>query len=172
MMRRVGVLVAGFCAVLAMTSPSATAAESEPDDMVTVAGWGKIYEWSPGHASGKRLDYAVKAQAVDIWNDNNKSNQRWQTYSYGNNWYAFRNMSNMECLRYEGRGKQMTTIPCDDSNSYKFKGVKSGGYWTFRPMNAQNLCMEVRSRGTSNGSHVTAWNCNGDSHQRWKATAV
>ncbi|CAL9496427.1 hypothetical protein SUDANB95_03326 [Actinosynnema sp. ALI-1.44] len=171
-MRRVGVFVAGLCAVVAMTSGSAVAAESGADDMASIAGWGKVYEWTPGHASNKRLDLATKANRANVWNDNNGSNQSWRTYSYGNNLFAFQNMANRQCLRYVDVGVQMTTIPCDNSDSYKFRGVKSGGWWTFRPLNNNGVCIDVKGRGTANGTHVVTWHCNGDSNQRWKLSEV
>ncbi|QWF84710.1 RICIN domain-containing protein [Amycolatopsis sp. CA-230715] len=170
LLRGAAVLAAGAGAAVLLAGASVAAAETVPQDELTTAaaGWGGTYEWSPGNAPGSRLDLAQRANRVDIWRANNGSNQLWRTYSYGGGVYAFQNRANGKCLWYAGNDAQLTTGNCDDSNSHKFKGVKhSGGYWTFNPINQRSGCLDVRGRGTGNGTYVVTHACNGDSNQRW-----
>lgn len=169
LLRGAAVLAAGAGAAVMLAGPS-VAAETAPQDEMTAAaqGWGGTYEWSPGNASGSRLDLAQRVNRVDIWRANGNANQRWRTYSYGGGVYAFQNRANGKCLWYNGNNAQLSTGNCDDSNSHKFKGVKhSGGYWTFSPINQRSGCLDVNGRGTANGTHVVTHDCNGDSNQRW-----
>ncbi|WP_285745491.1 RICIN domain-containing protein [Lentzea sp. NBRC 105346] len=163
MIKRVGLVVAGIAAVAAMSAPSAVADAGE----AAAPGWKGTYEWSPGHAGGMRLDLAQSANRVDIWRANGHANQRWQTYSYGGGLFAFRNRATLKCLWYTGLDNQMTTGPCDDSRSHKFRGTRTNGYWTFKPLADTRQCVDVRGRGTSNGTAVVTHWCNGDSNQRW-----
>lgn len=159
--KKAGVLVAGVAAVAALSTTTASAED------VTAQGWGGTYEWSPGHNGALRLDLATKANKVDVWRTNGNANQRWRTYSYGGGVYAFQNRANGRCLWYTGLGSQMNTGACDDSRSHKFRGVKTGGYWTFKPLADTRQCVDVRGRGSSNGTAVVTHWCNGDSNQRW-----
>jgi hypothetical protein len=57
--------------------------------------------------------------------------------------------------------------PCVGSTAQAWEAVQSGSNYTFHPANNTALCLDVAGAGTTSGTLVQVYTCNGTAAQSW-----
>jgi len=119
-----------------------------------------------GVGSGRCLDVANVSQAngaaVQIWDCNGQTNQRWAPTSaselrvYGNKCLDVSNQSTAD-------GAAVQIWDCNGQNNQKWRLNSDGSITAI----GANKCLDVSNNATANGARLQIWSCNGQNNQRW-----
>lgn len=151
---------------------------STPETAIITDG---TYTLAPACAPNARLDVAGGSQTsganVQIHTDNGTNAQKWEIKSIGNGNYTLTSKGSghvlvsyhytavsgdnvMQCASYGGF-----------SGEWKFKDAGDGYYYII-PRSNENLCLDVDSAYSSDGTNVQVFTANQTSAQKWKLTRV
>lgn len=103
---------------------------------------------------------------IQMWSCNSSAQQLW---AWNSNDGTLRPSYNLGlCATSTGHGTQMTVQPCDGTTIRKFSQSASAQY-----INAANgWCIDDASFGTTNGTSIGTWDCNGGTAQSWNPTGT
>lgn len=122
----------------------------------------------PNHATSKCLDAAsggtAAGTAIQLYDCNGTAAQDW-SYDSGDGTLR-RSDARTTCIQDMGKGAQLRLQNCNGSTSQRWNANASGWY-----VNASsNLCIDVASWGTANGTAIVTWDCTNATIQIWNPT--
>ncbi len=137
-----------------------------------------IYELEPQNAVGKRLDVpsgsTSSGTALQLWNDNNNSAQRWQIQVQSNGNYELVPQS-ATTLRLTARspgnwdGNLVEQATDANTNAQRWTLLDQGnGIYEFSPQSSTTRRMNVIGAGTTDGTGTEIRTDNNNSGMRWK----
>jgi hypothetical protein len=94
----------------------------------------------------------------------------WGDHVYNTDSYMYNYLSVAHGVSAIGRNSNPTDT---FGNAIPYVGVRRSlpGYFELRPLNGSNKCMDVNGSGTSNGTKIQVWDCNGSNAQQFVFTA-
>lgn len=99
--------------------------------------------------------------AIQMWSCSGNAQQLW---AWNSNDGTLRPSYNLNlCATSTGHGTQMTVQTCDGSTLRKFSQSASAQYIVA----ANGWCIDDANWGTSNGTSIGTWDCNGGTAQSW-----
>lgn len=139
------------------------------------------YTLTPACAPNARLDVAGGSQAnlanVQIYTDNGSNAQKWDIASLGNGYYKLTAKCSGRVLdayyNNISSGQNIIQYPWDGGNYQQWKFMDAGnGYYYIIPRCNENLCLDVYSAYSSDGTNVQVYTANQSNAQKWKLTPV
>ncbi len=126
---------------------------------------------SPGLVLDDFLSSTASGNQIDIWAANGSGAQRWVFANNGVQPAGAYNIAvsyGAYCVTATGgSGAAVNLQPCSGSAGQAWNAEASGGLYLFHPAGDSTLCLDVRSSGTSSGTPVQTWSCNGSNAQKW-----
>ncbi len=131
---------------------------------------------APQNAPGLVLDDVNSgtgaANPVDIYTDNSTGAQTWVLSDAGTSPAGSYNIAvsyGPYCLTASGTASTSAVVlePCNGSSAQAWNAVPSSVGYTFNPANNPSLCLDVRGDGTTPGTLVQAYTCNGGNNEQW-----
>ena len=122
-------------------------------------------------ASGKVVDVAGVSVAdganVQLWENFNAANQRWQAVSVGNNQFEFVSQNSGSCLDADNGSDNVHQWSCFGSNNQRWQveGMANGAYQV-KSLASQDY-LEAQNGGLTNGTNVHTASANGSDAQAW-----
>lgn len=94
----------------------------------------------------------------------------WGNHVYNNDSFVYNYIAVAHGISAIGRDSNATST---FGGALPLMGVRRSvpGYFELRPLHAPHMCMDVSNSGTSNGTRIQLWDCNGTSAQRFVYTA-
>lgn len=140
-----------------------------------------IYTLTPACAPTTCLDVASGSQDsganVQIYTGNGTNAQKWEIKSLGNGYYTLTSkgsgkyLASYHYIAYAGDNVGQFGAYGGSSGEWKFTDAGDGYYYLI-PRSNEDLCLDVYSAYSSDGTNVQVYTANQSSAQKWKLTPV
>lgn len=140
---------------------------------------GKTFTLEPKHAPGM----AAGGRIMELQTPNDSFDQQWTFTKAGvaeldgaeTPYYTLEHMESGYLMAGSQRSWEQVrqrVRTADDTTQQWFAVKDADGYYTFVPRSNTEICLDVRSAGTTAGSRVQVYTRNGSDAQKWKLTEI
>lgn len=124
-----------------------------------------------GTQSGRCLDVPGSATAsgtgVMVWDCHGGTNQRW-TRTAADELRIYAGTRCLTAVDASSTAAKAQIAPCDGDADQRWQFRSTGSVRSA----SSGLCLDVYQRGTTNGTPVSLWTCNGQTNQAWTVPAA
>jgi hypothetical protein len=163
-------------------SPQCNYSVQSPTESNIVLTYGNVpnlngaHTLTPQNATGLRLDDLYSGteagNTIDVYTANNTGAQSWVFSNVNVVPSGFYNLAvsyGPYCMTATGSasGSPVQLDPCNGSSGQAWEAVPGANGYIFHPAINTTLCLDVEGDGTTNGTPLIAWTCNGGNNEEW-----